>query len=198
VTRVIAGRAGGRRLAVPGAGTRPTSDRVREALFSTLDSDRISRGQGWSQARVLDLFAGSGALGLEALSRGAAAVLLVEKSASAAKVLRANISAVDLPGADVLVRDVRRLVGTPGPYPPATLVLADPPYDWAAEDLVEVLESARAHDWIADGADVVVERPGRDSADPIPSAWDTVRRRDYGDTALWYGRVTTSGAKENA
>lgn len=198
MTRIIAGRAGGRRLAVPASGTRPTSDRVREALFSTLDSDRASRGLAWSKARVLDLFAGSGALGLEALSRGAASVLLVEKSSSAARVLRANVAAVDLPGAEVLVRDVRRLAVTEATLPAATLVFADPPYEWSAEELAELLESAHRHGWIADDADVVVERSGRDEVGPIPSAWDTVRRRDYGDTALWYGRVTTSGAEEDA
>jgi 16S rRNA (guanine966-N2)-methyltransferase len=185
-------------LTVPASGTRPTSDRVREALFSALDSDRAARGLAWSQARVLDLFAGSGALGLEALSRGAESVLLVERSSGAARVLRANVAAVDLPGADVLVRDVRRLAATTASPPAATLVFADPPYEWSAEELAELLRSAHAHGWIGDNADLVIERPGRDDVDPIPSAWDTVRRRDYGDTALWYGRVTTSGAEEDA
>src|SRR5215207_8604815 len=96
VTRIIAGRAGGRRIAVPPAGTRPTSDRVREALFSALTAD-----PGLDGAAVLDLCAGSGALGLEALSRGAAHALFVESDRRAAAVLRRHAAALDLPGAAV-------------------------------------------------------------------------------------------------
>ncbi|MBI1351679.1 MAG: 16S rRNA (guanine(966)-N(2))-methyltransferase RsmD [Actinomycetales bacterium] len=196
MTRIIAGRAGGRRLAVPSAGTRPTSDRVREALFSSLDSDLVASGRSWSDIRVLDLFAGSGALGLEALSRGAASVLLVEVARPAVKVLRANVAAVDLAGATVLVGDARRLLATPGPGEPASLVLVDPPYAWSADDLRELLRNGADAGWIAAGADVVVERPARDVDSPLPDEWEMWRRRDYGDTALWYGHVTTSDRRD--
>lgn len=196
MTRIIAGRAGGRRLVVPSAGTRPTSDRVREALFSSLDSDLVASGRSWPDIRVLDLFAGSGALGLEALSRGAASVLLVEVSRPAAKALRANVAAVDLAGATVLVGDARRLLATPCPGGPASLVLVDPPYAWSADDLQGLLRDGTEAGWIAAGADVVVERPARDVDSPLPLEWEMRRRRDYGDTALWYGHVTTSDRRD--
>jgi 16S rRNA (guanine966-N2)-methyltransferase len=189
MTRIIAGAARGRRLAVPGSGTRPTSDRVREALFSSLESEWIARGIGWSQVAVLDLFAGSGALGLEALSRGATRAHLVERARPAARTLAANVVAVGMPGAEVVARDVAQLAALPAPEPPARLVFADPPYDWPAADLAAVLDRLHAAGWIADDAVVVVERPTRDAACPLPATWPEPRRRPYGDTVLWYGRV---------
>lgn len=191
MTRIIAGAARGRRLAVPGSGTRPTSDRVREALFSSLESEWIARGIGWSQIAVLDLFAGSGALGLEALSRGATRAHLVERARPAARTLAANVTAVGMPGAEVVVRDVAQLAALPAPGPAARLVFADPPYDWPAADLAAVLDRLHAAGWIADDAVVVVERPTRDAASPLPATWPEPRRRPYGDTVLWYGRVAS-------
>lgn len=188
MTRIIAGVAGGRRLAVPPAGTRPTSDRVREALFSALDSEWRARGVTWSQIPVLDLYAGSGALGLEALSRGAPEAVLVEKARPAARVLAANVAAVGCPGAQVVVTDARRLAQTPPVAAPALLVFADPPYDVPAADVGRVLGELVAGGWIAPEAMIVVERPARDEATPLPAGWRQVRRRAYGDTALWYGR----------
>ena len=117
MTRVIAGIAGGRRLAVPGGTTtRPTSDRAREGLFASLLSE-LGRFDG---VRVLDLYAGSGAIGLEALSRGAESVLLVESDARAAAVIKANVKAVDLPGATVAVDRVERLLTRPPAAPAKT------------------------------------------------------------------------------
>jgi len=188
VTRIIAGSAGGRRLAVPPAGTRPTSDRVREALFSALDSEWRARGIPWSEVGVLDLYAGSGALGLEALSRGASQAVLVERSRAAAGVLRANVATVDLPGAIVVMRDVAQLPAAPPPGDPAALVLADPPYDVPASEVARLLAALRESGWIAADAVVVVERPARDGASPLPDSWTEERRRAYGDTVLWYGR----------
>ena len=188
MTRIIAGAAGGRRLAVPPAGTRPTSDRVREALFSALDSEWRARGTAWPAVGVLDLYAGSGALGLEALSRGAAQAVLVERSRSAARVLQANVATVDCPGAVVLVRDVGQLASTPPPGGPAELVLADPPYDVPAAEVARLLAGLLDAGWIAADAVVVVERPTRDAASPLPDGWEQTRRRSYGDTVLWYGR----------
>lgn len=186
MTRIISGAAGGRRLAVPPRGTRPTSDRVREALFSTVDSDLLARGQAWTHVTVLDLYAGSGALGLEALSRGAASAVLVEKSPAAAAILQANVDAVGLAGATVLVRDVGHLTGDPVP---ASLVLVDPPYETPAGDVCAVLTRAQAKGWIAADALIVIERSARDKESPIPDTWVLSSRRAYGDTVLWYGRA---------
>lgn len=196
MTRIIAGRARGRRLAVPVHGTRPTSDRVREAMFSTVDSVLRADGIDWSEVAVLDLFAGSGALGLEALSRGARSVVLAEQSRPAARVLAANVEAVGGGGAEVVVRDVRLLAMSPPPVPPAALVFADPPYDWPAPGLRVVLEELAATGWIAPDALVVVERPARDPDCPLPGHWSEPQRRPYGDTVLWYGRVPSPDAVE--
>jgi 16S rRNA (guanine966-N2)-methyltransferase len=186
VTRIIAGSARGRRLQVPPAGTRPTSDRVREALFSSIESSLIVEGRAWSQVRVLDLFAGTGALGLEALSRGAGHAVLVEKSRAAARTLTANVAVVGSPGAEVIIRDARHLVTEP-PHGPADLCFADPPYEWPSTELADLLEELGQRGWLAAGAMIVVERPAKDPASPLPTRWPEGRRRAYGDTALWYG-----------
>lgn len=196
MTRIIAGTARGRRLQVPARGTRPTSDRIREALFSSLDASVAVEG-GWSDVVVLDLYAGTGALGLEALSRGARRAYLVESGREAVRVLRANIAAVGLETATVVARRVGQISAAPA-GPAATLVLADPPYDVPADRLADELTQLAAHGWIAAGATVVVERPSRDDAVPLPDGWETGRRRVYGDTALWYGHVqgTQAGSGE--
>lgn len=191
MTRIIAGVARGRRLAVPGSGTRPTADRVREALFSTLESEWSARQVDWSQVTVLDLFAGTGALGLEALSRGAVRAHLVERSRSAARTLSSNAEAVGCPGAEIVIRDAAGLAGLPAPQPPARLVFADPPYDWPAAGLARLLDRLHRAGWIADDAVVVVERPARDPGSPFPAGWPEPRRRPYGDTVLWYGRAVS-------
>jgi 16S rRNA (guanine966-N2)-methyltransferase len=177
VTRIIAGAAGGRRLQVPvGAGTRPTSDRAREGLFSSLLSLLELDG-----ARVLDLFAGSGALGLEALSRGAGTVTLVEHDPAALGALRANIEAVDLPGAHVVDERAQDYL-TREPEPRYRLVLLDPPYEL---DAVPVLVALRP--WLPAGAVVAVERGSRDPALAWPDGYEAVRSRRYGSATLWYG-----------
>src|SRR6185437_2336621 len=158
LTRVIAGAAGGRRLAVPpGNGTRPTSDRAREGLFASVMSEFGARLKG---LHVMDLYAGSGALGLEALSRGAASVLLVESDARAAAVIKANVKVVGLPGATVATDRVERLLArSQGDRANAyDLVIADPPYAVADAAVREVLELLVNGKWLADGALVVMER----------------------------------------
>ncbi len=165
---------------------------MREAIFSALDSQLLATDAAWSEFAVLDLFAGTGALGLEALSRGARGAVLVERSRDAARILSANADAVGCPGAEVLVRDVRRLAAMPPPQEGAGLVFVDPPYDWPAEDIRDLLDGLWAARWIADGARVIVERPARDPDSPIPAGWEQPRRRPYGDTALWYGRCAPS------
>lgn len=191
MTRVIAGSARGRRLAVPGAGTRPTADRVREAVFSAVTSALGSLGG----ARVLDLYAGSGAVGIEALSRGAAHALLVESDRRALDVVRANVASVGLPGAVVLGADVSRLTGAappPGALAPYDLVFADPPYDTADDVLDAVLAGLAEHGWLADGALVLLERPRRRTVTTWPEGYEVDRERTYGETvvrsARWYGR----------
>lgn len=187
MTRIIAGQARGRRLSVPTSGTRPTSDRVRESLFAALES---ARGP-WVGARVLDLFAGSGALGLEALSRGAAHARLVERDRGALAVLARNVKTLGLAGAQVQAGDVTRLAQTPAPAQPYDLVLADPPYELAAAELVQVLAALATAGWLAPDAIVVLERGRRDGEFDWPSGFAAQRERRYGDTVLhtgfWYG-----------
>lgn len=191
MTRIIAGSARGRRLQVPARGTRPTSDRIREALFSSLDST-VREDGGWRDVVVLDLYAGTGALGLEALSRGARCAYLVESARDALRVLRSNITAARVDGAVVVPRKVGQVSGSP-PGAPAGLVLADPPYDVPADRLARELEQLAEAGWIAPEATVVVERPTRDAEEPLPAGWEVLRQRAYGDTTLWYGRMRSRG-----
>lgn len=184
MTRIVAGRAGGRRLTVPPAGTRPTADRVREALYSSLESEFGAL----SGLRVLDLYAGSGALGLEALSRGAAHVLLVESDPKAVQTIKANIEAVGLDGAEVRAAPTQ-VVLTGEPSAPYDIVLADPPYGTGSEAVTELLAMLVTGGWLAEGALVVVERARR--AEPLrwPDGLTAARERRYGETMLWFGRA---------
>ena len=185
MTRVISGIVGGRRLITPpGATTRPTSDRVREALFSRLEHLDVLAG-----ARVLDLYAGSGALGLEAASRGAAAVLLVESNRGAAKVARGNAAVVALPGVVVREDTVERvLLAGPGARGDDRmgLVLLDPPYDVSEEVLADVLALLVVHRWLAPDALVVVERSSRSPEPRWPAGLDAAGERRYGETRMWF------------
>ena len=199
MTRVIAGQAGGRRLAVPpGTTTRPTSDRAREGLFASL----LSELGTFDGARVLDLYAGSGAIGLEALSRGAARVLLVESDARAAAVIKANVKALGLAGATVAVDRVERLLARP----PAgrqdqvqvqvqdqdqdqdrfDLVIADPPYALADDAVTRVLTLLQGS-WLADGALVVIERATRSGPVDWTPGFLPGKSRRYGEATFWYG-----------
>lgn len=184
MTRIVAGAAGGRRLAVPpGDRTRPTSDRTREALFGTLAGLLDLDG-----ARVLDLYAGSGAVGLEAVSRGAGAALLVDADARAAATARANAAALGLADRVTVRRDrVERvlLVTPPRPY---ELVFADPPYVLADADLDAVLGALSRQDWLAPGAVLVLERSSRGAGPGWPDGVEEIKARRYGEGTLWYGR----------
>jgi 16S rRNA (guanine966-N2)-methyltransferase len=185
VTRIIAGAARGRRLETPrGAATRPTSDRVREALFGSLDARGVLDG-----AVVLDLFAGSGALGLEAASRGAGQVVLVDSAREAVAVARRNAAALGLAGVRVVQAPVRRWLAGPD-VPAADLVLLDPPYALDEEALAAVL---RALDGVARGALVVVERDGRSPEPAWPKGWEPQGARRYGDTVLWTAAARLRG-----
>ena len=193
MTRVIAGAAGGRRLAVPpGTSTRPTSDRAREGLFASV----MSELGDLAGVHVMDLYAGSGALGLEALSRGAASVLLVESDARAAAVVKANAAALGLPGATVAVDKVERLLARPPgergqrrQYHPAggyDLVFADPPYA-VTDDAVARVLALLADGWLAHGALVVVERATRSGPFDWPPGYAEGKSRRYGEATFWYG-----------
>ncbi len=193
MTRIIAGSAKGRRLSVPAKGTRPTSDRVRESLFNTLNSELLAADESWSDVSVLDLYAGTGALGIEAASRGAYMVLLVEKNRAAADVIRRNIDHVSLSTISLLAAGVQDLLHR---NPPAAfnVVFADPPYDVSSASIAKVLSDLVGAGWIASEAIVVVERPSSDQVDPLPAGWTDLSQRRYGDTTLWYGRpISTTG-----
>ena len=185
MTRVIAGIAGGRRLAVPpGTTTRPTSDRAREGLFASL----LSELGTFDGARVLDLYAGSGAIGLEALSRGADQVRLVESDTRAAAVIKANITAVGLPGATLAVDRVERLLARPlaDDNDHFDLVIADPPYAVTEEAVTRVLALLQAG-WLADDALVVIERATRSGPVDWPPGFLPGKSRRYGEATFWYG-----------
>ncbi|MFJ3666638.1 16S rRNA (guanine(966)-N(2))-methyltransferase RsmD [Streptomyces sp. NPDC090106] len=189
MTRVIAGTAGGRRLAVPpGSGTRPTSDRAREGLFSTWQS---LLGGPLRGERVLDLYAGSGAVGLEALSRGAGHTLLVEADARAARVIRENVKSVGLPGAEVRPGKAEQVART-APAAPYEIVFLDPPYAVTDHDLREILLTLCAGGWLAPEALVTVERSTRGGAFPWPEGFDALRSRRYGEGTFWYGRAAST------
>jgi 16S rRNA (guanine966-N2)-methyltransferase len=206
VARVIAGEAGGRRLAVPGGrDTRPTSDRAREGLFATI----VSMLGSLDGARVLDLYAGSGAVGLEALSRGAEHVLLVEHGARAARVIRENIEAIGLSGAVLAADRVERVLAH-GPAPAGAqdapagaqdddtvggrydVVFADPPYALADAAVSQVLSLLAGQGWLAPGALVIVERATRSGPVNWPDGFVPDRARRYGEATFWYGLASAS------
>jgi len=217
VARVIAGEAGGRRLAVPdGRATRPTSDRAREGLFGTVASI-VGPLTG---TRVLDLYAGSGAVGLEALSRGAEHVLLVESGARATAVIRQNIEAIGLPGATLIADRVERVLArgpeqaargpeqTPAPggdRPEGTqdfrerpgsgrydVAFADPPYAMADAEISRVLSLLADEGWLAPEALVIVERATRSGPVRWPDGFVPDRARKYGEATFWYGLAPKS------
>jgi len=183
VTRIIAGVHGGRRLAAPsGRSTRPTTDRVRESLFSRLDHLGVVE-----EARVLDLYAGSGALGLEAMSRGARQVVLVEGHSGAARVTGANVRTLGLDGqaAQVVVSDVTRYLRSV--FPETTefdLVFLDPPYDLDEDALAEALMVLMP--LLHPDAVVVVERSTRSPEPTWPAGLERFATKAHGETTLWY------------
>jgi len=182
MTRIIAGFAGSLSLTVPSAGTRPTSDRVREAIFSSLEAIDAVEG-----ARVLDLYAGSGALGLEAASRGAAEVVLVERDGGAAGVCKRNAALVSsraprgaAPRIQVVPRSVSSFVQSAvGEW---DLVFIDPPYDLGEPELAQVLAALTPH--LASDATVVLERSTRSPLPTLPTGLALVRTKAYGETAV--------------
>lgn len=195
MTRIVAGSAKGRRLGVPPGGTRPTSERAREAVFSAL----TARWGSLDGARVLDLYAGSGALGLEAASRGAAHVELVEADRAAAVVLRRNADAVALPGLVVSAVPVERWVATSGRRlgesgQPFDLVFMDPPYAVSHDEVTSVLVSLAAAGLLREGGWVVVERASRSEPFAWPTGFSAEQDRRYGEAQMWFGRFGSVAA----
>ena len=184
MTRIIAGFAGSLPLEVPRVGTRPTSDRVREAIFSSLEARDAIEG-----ARVVDLYAGSGALGLEAASRGARVVTLVEKSHGATLTCRKNAAKV-VKAAPKDARPAIEVTGAPvqsfltSSLAEWDLAFIDPPYELGQAELVHNLEQLAPR--LSDGAIVVVERSSRDPEPAWPDGLELEKRKDYGDTTLWW------------
>jgi 16S rRNA (guanine966-N2)-methyltransferase len=179
--RVIAGSAKGTRLAPVPPGVRPVSDRAREGLFSSL-GERV-RG-----AEVLDLFAGTGALGIESLSRGAASAVFVDRAPRSLAVVRENLRRTRLTERATVVRsDVDRFLERPAERP-FDLVFLDPPYAVAA-DLTTVLERLRSGGVLAPGATVLLTRASRSSTDVVPVDWPVAKRLTYGDSVVTLLRV---------
>ena len=176
--RVISGVAKGRKLGTVPPGVRPVSDRAREGLFSSLAG-------AVPGARVLDLFAGTGALGIEALSRGADHVVFVDRSRLAATAVRANLAATHLDDrATVVTAEARSFLSQPhrsgGPF---DLVLLDPPYDLQGPALERVLRDL-ATGWLADGWTVALTRGAKSSTPVIPVDWVVAKRLRYGDSLV--------------
>jgi 16S rRNA (guanine966-N2)-methyltransferase len=192
MTRIIGGSAGGRRITTPrGASTRPTSDRVREALFSAVES--------WCGSlhglRFLDLYAGSGAVGLEAWSRGAGVVTLVEQDRRTAALISSNARALGFARANVLAASVASTLRRP-PAAPYDVAFLDPPYPLADEAVAEDLRALVDHAWLVPGALVVVERSSRSPEPGWPEGFTGIREKRYGETVLWYGHAASTPAPE--
>jgi 16S rRNA (guanine966-N2)-methyltransferase len=181
--RVISGAAGGRKLVAPKGGARPTTDRLKEALFSSL-------GPRVHDATVLDLYAGSGALAIEALSRGAASAVLVDFDLGAVTAIRANLATTGFDGAARVERiAVERFVTAPIRGAPFDLVFLDPPYDVPSAVVAEVLAALAAAAAITEAATVVLERPKSDEPVTLPVGWGIEKERAYGDTLVVVARA---------
>ncbi len=188
MTRIIAGFAGSRELKVPKSGTRPTSDRVREAIFSALEARDVIEG-----ARVLDLFAGSGALALEALSRGALSVSMVEKNPQAGALLRTNADLIrnagklDALATRVVIASVASYLGNPSSEL-FDIVFIDPPYELSEEEVTHALELLVPH--LAEDAEVVLERSTRTGLPALPAGLELDKSKAYGETTIhWISAV---------
>jgi 16S rRNA (guanine966-N2)-methyltransferase len=176
--RVIAGSAGGRRLVAPKGSARPTTDRLKEALFASLGARVVD-------ATVLDLYAGSGSLAIEALSRGATRAVLVDQDRGAEQAIHANLRSTGFESAARFHRSsVAAFVAGPVPEGPFDLVFLDPPYDTSAADVGAVLEALQVAGLVVEQGTVVVERPKSGEPLGLPDTWGVEKERAYGDTLL--------------
>ncbi|MEL6373073.1 MAG: 16S rRNA (guanine(966)-N(2))-methyltransferase RsmD [Pseudomonadota bacterium] len=190
--RIVAGRLRGRALTAPkDHAIRPTSDRVRETIFNVLAHGLNDADVDVEGAQVLDLFAGTGALGLEALSHGAAFCLFVETSVAARAIIRRNIEAFELTGCTRIHRRDATALGEAGTRIPADLVFLDPPY---AQGLGErALRAAASGGWLADGAVTVWEEAARATLD-VPAGFTVLSDRVIGDTRVVFARYAAAVA----
>jgi len=183
MTRIVGGQRGGRRLLVPaGQGTRPTSERAREGLFNTLAGLLELAGSAFA-----DLYAGSGAVGLEATSRGAGRVLSVESDSRAAGTIRRNAAALGA-SMSIATQPVERLAQTAPPGGPFDVVFADPPYRLGEAAVDALLAALLENGWLATGGVLVIERDRRSRAPVWPLGVAFLKSRGYGEATLWYGR----------
>lgn len=186
--RVISGRFKGMALTTPKPGTRPTTDRTKEAIFSHLDSWGVL-----DDARVLDLFAGTGALGVEALSRGARELVAVESAAPAAALIAQTLTALKRnrawePGmsARVIKARAEKYAASASAVAPFDVIFIDPPYAFETEACNQLLADLAARELTGDDTVIMLERSTRSAEPTAPEGWDITDRRDYGETAVYY------------
>lgn len=182
MTRIIAGEHRGRALKVPKSVTRPTSNKVREAIFSTVNHALA----GLTDLRVLDLYAGSGAFAIEALSRGADEAIAIEIDSRASQTIKDNCETLKLTNLRIVTMDVQTALSGAPQFGKFDLVFIDPPYALEDSSITLLLESL-VGGWLADGALVVVER-AKDSKFVTPAELPEFARKVYGDTSVWYGQ----------
>lgn len=190
--RIIAGVAKGRTLSSVAGATRPTSDRAREGLFSSL----LSEFGDFLGLHFLDLFAGSGAIGLEALSRGASIVHAVEKDESAARTIKINSDLVEksnTPGDfHLYAMSVQKFLEIPAPTS-YHIIYVDPPYDFPDVELYKCLVELRAGGFVRDDAVIAVERASKSAVMKWPTGYEALRERNYGQAVIYYGTLAKNG-----
>jgi 16S rRNA (guanine966-N2)-methyltransferase len=192
MTRIIGGDFRGRSIKVPDAETRPTSSRVREAIFSSVEH-AVS---GLDDLRVLDLFSGSGAFGIESISRGAAEAVLIEKDLRAADTLHTNVANFGIKNARVVIADAFTDVAQKSGRGTFDVVFIDPPYSFEDQDVDTLIANLVQNDWLNEYAVIVVERGSRSQVQ-WPDSVEELRKKVYGDTSIWYGQYLTNEDPED-
>jgi 16S rRNA (guanine966-N2)-methyltransferase len=192
MTRIIGGDFRGRSIKVPDAETRPTSSRVREAIFSSVEH-AVS---GLDDLRVLDLFSGSGAFGIESISRGAAEAVLIEKDLRAADALHTNVANFGIKNARVVITDAFTDVAQKSGRGTFDVVFIDPPYSFEDEQVNTLIANLVKNDWLNEYALIVVERGSRSQVQ-WPESVEELRKKVYGDTSIWYGQYLTNEDPED-
>lgn len=183
MTRIIGGDFRGRSIKVPDAETRPTSSRVREAIFSSVEH----AVNGLDDLRVLDLFSGSGAFGIESISRGATEAVLIEKDLRAADTLHSNVANFGIKNSRVVIADAFTEVSQKSGRGSFDVVFIDPPYSFEDEQVNALIRQLAENDWLNEYALIVVERGSRSQV-VWPESVEELRKKVYGDTTIWYGQ----------